>query len=136
LGYKSALKSAGIEFDPELVFEREFTTHGTMELGAAIAKRSDITALFATADVMATGIMSGIQQSGKRVPEDFSIMGFDDINWCRMTNPMLTTIHQDAGKKGEVCADMMMRLLEGQEIEETNIILPVSLVERNSVREL
>ncbi len=135
-GYKAALAAAGVSFDPSLVYEREFTTHSTMELGAALAKRTDVTAVFATADIMAAGIMSGLQQSGKRVPDDFSVVGFDDINWCRMTNPMLTTIHQDAGKKGQLAADFMVRLLEGRRIDERNVVLPVRLVERGSVRSL
>lgn len=135
-GYKKALAEAGIPFDPALVFEKEFTTHGTMELGAQLARRSDFTALFATADIMAAGIMSGLQQAGKRVPEDISIVGFDDINWCRMTMPMLTTVHQDASLKGEIAADFMMQLLEGQPPRFRSAVLPVSLTIRDSVRDL
>ena len=135
-GYKKALEAYGLPFDAALVFEREFSTHGTMQLGELLAKRADITALFATADIMAAGIMSGIQQSGKRVPDDFSIVGFDDINWCRMTMPMLTSIHQDANQKGEIAADHMMRLLELKPLPERNVILPVRLVERQSVKNI
>jgi LacI family transcriptional regulator len=101
-----------------------------------IAERSDITAVFATADVMAAGIMSGIQQNGKRVPDDVSIVGFDDINWCRMTYPMLTSVHQDANMKGEIAADYMMKLLDGESVAQKEIILPVSLSKRDSVRKL
>jgi len=135
-GYRQALKDASLPFDETLVFEREFSTHGTMELGAKLALRHDITALFATADIMAAGIMSGLQQAGRRVPEDFSIVGFDDINWCRMTNPMLTSVHQDAGRKGEIAADYMSKLLEGKPVPARSVILPVRLVERESVRML
>jgi LacI family transcriptional regulator len=136
MGYKAALGEVGIPFDPEIVFEREFSTSGTMQLGAYLAERPDITALFATADIMAAGIMSGLQQSGRKVPDQFSIVGFDDINWCRMTMPMLTTVHQDANRKGEIAADNMMALLEGEPVEERNTILPVRLVIRDSVRAL
>lgn len=135
-GYKKALDDHQIPFRNELVFEREFSTSGTTELGTMIAKRDDITAIFATADVMAAGIMAGIQQSGKRVPDDFSIVGFDDINWCRMTHPMLTSVHQDANIKGEIAADYMMKLLEGEVIQKKSVILPVSLSVRDSVRKL
>lgn len=135
-GYKQALLEHGVPYDPALVFEREFSIQGTTALGKMIAERSDITAVFATADVMAAGIMSGIQQNGKRVPDDVSIVGFDDINWCRMTYPMLTSVHQDANMKGEIAADYMMKLLDGESVAQKEIILPVSLSKRDSVRKL
>lgn len=136
MGYRQALADADVPFESGLVFEREFSTRGTMELGASLAGRRDITALFATADIMAAGIMSGLQQAGRRVPEEFSIVGFDDINWCRMTNPMLTSVHQDAGRKGELAAEYMSRLLEGKPVPSPSVILPVRLAERQSVRRL
>lgn len=135
-GYQAALAEAGIPFDPELVFPCEFSTSGTMELGHRLAERTDLTAIFATADILAAGIMSGLQQSGRLVPRDVSIIGFDDINWCRLTLPMLTTIRQDAKERGRLAAECMTRLLEGEPVGEKNIILPVELVRRDSVRSI
>lgn len=135
-GYQKALEEAKIPFDETLVFQREFSMTSTIALGEMLAGRDDITAVFATADVMAAGIMSGLQQKGKRVPDDFSIIGFDDINWCRVTNPTLTSVHQDANIKGEIAADFMKKLLEGQALEKSSVILPVSLSIRNSVKAL
>ena len=136
LGYRTALEEAGLPFDPELVLSSPFETEGMMALGRRLAKREDITAVFATADLLAAGIMSGLQQAGRRVPEDISIVGYDDIDWCRMTKPMLTTIHQDAERKGRLAAEYMLRLLGGEEVETHNRILPVKLVERDSVRKI
>jgi LacI family transcriptional regulator len=135
-GYKKALNDAKIPFDPNIVFEQGFSTTETMRLGKDLSVREDITALFATADIMAAGIMSGLQQAGRKVPDDFSIVGFDDINWCRMTMPMLTTVHQDANKKGEIAARSIMELLAGCEVIKKNITLPVRLVMRDSVKSL
>jgi len=132
-GYKKALIEHHIEFDSTLIFESEFTTQSTTELGKMFVGRKDITAVFATADVMAAGIMAGVQENGRKVPDDFSVIGFDDINWCRMTHPTLTSVHQDANVKGEIAADFMMKLLEGEPITERSVILPVSLSKRNSV---
>lgn len=132
-GYKAALAEAEIPFDATLVFEKEFSTSGTMQLGEHLAKMQDATAVFATADVMAAGIMSGLQQTGMRVPQDFSVVGFDDINWCRLTMPMLTTIHQDAAQKGQLAAEFMTHLLEGEPLREHRVVLPVHLVSRGSV---
>lgn len=132
-GYQRALAQNGIPFDPALVFECEFSTTKMMELGTSLANRKDITAVFATADMLAAGIMSGLQQAGRMVPRDISVMGFDDINWARMTMPMLTTIHQDAEAKGRIAAQCMISLLEGSAIPIQNRSLPVRLVIRDSV---
>ena len=136
LGYRQALESYGVAFDESLVFEREFTTKGTMELGERLGALGGVTAVFATADIMASGIMSGLQQSGKKVPRDISVVGFDDIEWCRMTSPTLTTVRQDANRRGRIAAKLMVELLEGRQLAERNIILPVSLQIRDSVRKL
>lgn len=136
LGYKDALSEASIEFRPELVFEQELDVNTTISLGCKLAKRNDITAVFATADILAAGIMAGIQQSGKRVPDDISVIGFDDINLCQLTSPRLTTIHQDAPLKGKLAVEFLMDMLDGNPIDNREIILPIKLVERDSVKTL
>jgi len=134
LGYKNALSEASIPFREELVFEQELDVATTIALGCKLAKREDITAVFATADILAAGIMAGIQQSGKNVPKDISVIGFDDINLCQLTSPKLTTIHQDASLKGTLAVNFLMDQLENNPIDNREIILPINLVERNSVR--
>ncbi len=133
LGYKDALAKADISFRPELVFEQELDLDTTISLGCRLAERKDITAVFATADILAAGIMAGLHQSGRKVPEEFSVIGFDDINLCQLTSPKLTTIHQDAPFKGKLAVDFLMKLLEGSNMKEREIILPISLIERESV---
>lgn len=133
LGYRKALEEHGIPFDTSLVFECDFSTSKMIVMGKKLAKRKDITAVFATADMLAAGLMSGLQHAGRMVPKDISIVGFDDINWARMTMPMLTTIHQDAEEKGRLAAKCMIRLLEHKSIENRNQTLPVQLIERESV---
>lgn len=136
LGYRAALEAAGLPFDPALVLACPFDMDTMISLGRELAGNHEITAIFATADLLAAGIMSGLQQSGRMVPRDISIVGFDDIDWCRMTMPMLTTVHQDAEEKGRLAAEYMLRLLEGEKPETRNLVLPVRLVERDSVRQI
>ncbi len=136
LGYKKALAEASISFRSEIVFEQELDTETTVALGHELAKRNDITAVFATADILAAGIMAGIQQSGKKVPDDISVIGFDDINLCRLTSPTLTTIHQDAPYKGKLAVNFLIDLLDRNTLQEREIILPIRLVERNSVKSI
>jgi DNA-binding LacI/PurR family transcriptional regulator len=64
--------------------ESEFKTRDTLALGAT-SQEHDVTPVFATADVMAAGIMSGILRADAAWPEDVSIVGFDDLNWCQLT---------------------------------------------------
>ncbi len=135
-GYRDALAEASLAFRPELVFEQEFDTETTISLGRRLAQRNDITAVFATADILAAGIMAGIQQSGKSVPEDISVIGFDDINLCRLTSPTLTTIHQDAPLKGKLAVNFLIDMLDKNPLPQREVILPIQLVERNSVKKI
>ncbi|MDR2599251.1 MAG: LacI family transcriptional regulator [Oscillospiraceae bacterium] len=133
-GYKQALDEFGIAFDKNLVFEQEIDTAHGIELGRRLGAMPNITSIFATADILAAGIMSGLRDVGVRVPDDKSIVGFDDNYLCQVTNPRLTTIHQDADNKGVLAAEMMLAQLEGKNIKNKSAILPVRLIERDSVR--
>lgn len=133
LGYKKALKEQNIPYDKKKVYQSEFSLEDTMNVGREIAQRKDITGIFCTADVMAAGVMAGIYQSGKNIPEDYSIVGFDDIRLSNLTQPALTTVHQSASKKGELAANAMINMLEGNAPTINNYTLPVELKSRDSV---
>ena len=105
-------------------------------LGRLLSEKKEITGIFASADILAAGIMAGLREKGVSVPQEKSIVGFDDNYLCRLTYPTLTTIHQDAEQKGVLATDMILAQLRNQPIENRSVILPVSLVERNSVRNL
>jgi LacI family transcriptional regulator len=136
LGYKAALKEASISFDKNLVFEHEMDITSCENLSRELIKVPDITGLIVTADVMAAGIMSGLRQQGLRIPEDISIVGFDDISLCCMVTPPLTTIHQDIHLKGKLAVEFMLERLKGKIPSKTEVTLPTYLVERESVRTL
>lgn len=135
-GYRQALLEYGVPFRKDYIFEREFDVSNGIALGKQIAEKEGVTAIFATADILAAGIIAGLHECGKRIPEDISVIGFDDINICRLITPTLTTIHQDPAEKGRVAVDFMMKRLRNEPIEKNEIILPVRLVERNSVRKI
>ncbi|MNO63967.1 HTH-type transcriptional repressor PurR [compost metagenome] len=132
-GYKKALSEANIEFNKDLVFEQELDTPTAIALGKSLAKRNDFTAIFSTADILAAGIITGLKQAGKKVPDDISIIGFDDINLCNLISPALTTIHQDAHLKGKLSVNYIIDKLENKPIHQKETILPVRVVERDSV---
>ena len=136
IGYKMALKEANIPFLDKNVYQQEITITEGIELGHKLSQRTDITAVFATADILAAGIISGVTESGKSVPEDISVVGFDDLYISSLTAPRITTIHQDPQEKGKVAVEALVSVIEGGTIENYNIILPVSLVERHSVKDI
>jgi LacI family transcriptional regulator len=135
-GYKMALKEANIPFKSKNVYQQEITITEGIELGRKLSYRTDVTAVFATADILAAGIISGLNEEGKRVPDDLSVVGFDDLYISSLTAPRLTTIHQDAQKKGQVAVETLISVIEGAIIENNNVILPVTLVEGQSVKDI
>lgn len=136
LGYKAALTKNGIQFDRTLIFEYEMDLASCFLLCDELARVPGLTAVVASADIMAAGIMTGLRDRGIRVPEDISIVGFDDLNISQMLTPPLTTIHQDMNKKGALAVNFMIQKLEGKTLSKTEEILPTYLVERKSVKTL
>ena len=135
-GYRRALAEYGVAFDPSLVFTQEISVEEGRRLGHTLSEKKEITGIFASADILAAGVMTGLRERGVCVPRDKSIVGFDDNYLSQLTNPTLTTVRQDAEKKGMLAADMILAQLRGEPIAERSVILPVSLVERESVRRL
>jgi LacI family transcriptional regulator len=133
-GYKAALKKNNIPYSPENLYQQEITLDEGIALGRVLGGRKDISAVFATADILAAGIISGLTQTGRRIPGDISIIGFDDIYYSRATSPPLTTIHQDMEERGVVAAGLMADYLEGKEGLPPDITMPVKVVERDSVK--
>jgi LacI family transcriptional regulator len=132
-GYRCALEEYHVPFDPSLVFTQEITVEEGKKLGRLLAGRKEITGIFASADILAAGIMAGLSERGITVPGDRSVIGFDDNYLARLTIPGLTTIHQDADRKGILATEMILKQLRREPIPDKSVILPVYLVERGSV---
>jgi LacI family transcriptional regulator len=135
-GYRRALAEFGVAYDPSLIFTQEITVEEGKKLGRRLSEKKHITGIFASADILAAGIMAGLSECGVTVPRDKSIVGFDDNYLSQLTIPGLTTIHQDADKKGILATDMILSQLRHEPVAEKNVILPVRLVERGSVKKL
>lgn len=133
LGYKAALAEHGIPFRKEHIFQQEMDLQSCEIVSQNIIQFPELTGLVVTADIMAAGIIRGLRMNGKQVPDDISIVGFDDINLAQLVTPPLTTIHQDMNLKGRLAVDYMLQLLEGNQPENTSITLPTKLIVRESV---
>lgn len=136
LGYKSALTKYGIPFDKNLVFEYEMDLTSCQALSRQLVEIKDLTGVVASADIMAAGIMTGLREHGKHIPDDISIVGFDDLSMSRMLTPALTTIHQDMPLKGKTAVNFMIQRLEGNSLDSNEVTLPTYLVERESVKKI
>lgn len=136
LGFSDELCSHGIILGKENCFTIESATEQTaiLSLGKEIAScRNDITGIFVTSDQIAAFLIQGLIKAGARVPEDFSIIGFDDLVVCRQMTPKLTTISQDFRQKGKLAADILFRQLLDPLSPSESLILDVELIERESV---
>lgn len=136
LGYKSALTEASIPFDESLVFECSMNLKDTYHVAEMLSKRPDVTGLITTADFLAGNIMTNLRKFNIRVPEDISVVGFDDLSICDVTNPPLTTVHQDMDLKGQIAVKFMLELLNSEMPDPYEISLSTTIVERESVRNI
>jgi len=132
-GYRAALAAAGILPDPTLEQEAE----PEIDPGRAAAEQLlDLperpTAIFAFNDNIAIGAIQAARARGIRVPEELSIVGFDDIEHATIVTPALTTVRQPLAEMGRTAVSLLMRLLEGQRFETLHVELATRLVVRDS----
>ncbi|MFT2752812.1 LacI family DNA-binding transcriptional regulator [Clavibacter sp. Sh2088] len=132
-GYRRALQDAGIAFDPALVRSGFFLTALAREPARALLSMSDRpTAIFAANDLSGIAILQVAAELGIRVPEDLSVIGFDDIPEASQMTPPLTTIRQPMQRLGTTAVDLLMSLMGGTEpeAEAMRVQLPTRLVRR------
>ncbi len=132
LGYMDALKEHDIPYSSQYVFHGNFDFASGYRLGKEIVQ-SDITAIFANNDMMAYGAIKAIREAGKKVPQDISIVGFDDLIYSEILDVPLTTIHQDMDAIADAIGKYIMKALEEDEYEVTTQVIPSYLIERASV---
>lgn len=136
-GYKDALIDSGISYDDSIVFTAETTYELGIPVGREISNRiSDITAVFASADIMALGIMEGARMNGLLIPNDLSIIGFDNIQASVFCTPKLTTISQNIAQKGEYAIDLLFEKIDTGVVKQNKIELDVEIIERHSVLQI
>ena len=134
-GYYQALKENDLEINKDWIFESDFTEKGAYLTAKKLLKyQSEITAVFAANDLMALGIIKSLKDAGLKIPEDFSLTAYDSIKLGEYIDPPLTTIASRSLEKGEKSAELLIKLIEGEEIESNQILFPPELIIRESVR--
>jgi LacI family transcriptional regulator len=132
-GYHSALAAAGILPDPALEVVADFEIPGGRRAARALLELADPpTAIFAFNDNLAIGAIQAARERGMRVPEDLSIVGFDDVEHATIVTPALTTVRQPLAEMGRTAVSLLMRLVERQRFETLRVELGTRLVVRES----
>jgi LacI family transcriptional regulator len=132
-GYRSALRTNHIPDAPELIYEGDFfQPDGYAGASAMLDLPNSPTAIFASNDVMAMGAMDAVRSRGLRIPEDMSIIGFDDIPQASLIHPALTTINQPLENMGRAATQMLLDLLHSPGSTANRIELPTQLTLRDS----
>jgi LacI family transcriptional regulator len=135
-GYRSALETAGIDFDPGLVVGARYTFEEGRRAGRELLEDLDAgrrpTAIFATSDTIALGLLRTAHELGIRVPEELSIIGFDDTLLASWTNPQLTVIKQPLFAMGQVAVERAIALANDPDRFAMPFQLETQLVVRES----
>lgn len=132
-GYRAALEAAGIAVADELIREGNFYHESGYTGGKALlALKNPPTAIFASSDQMALGVYEAVRQRGLRVPDDVSVVGFDDLPEVRWSSPPLTTVRQPLAEMGLLAARTVLRLAQGEKIESPRVELATELIVRDS----
>ena len=132
-GYREALADAGIAPDPSLEIIGDFTQEGgATAMGRLLEARPDIDAVFAASDLMAAGALAVLTATGRRVPADVAVVGFDDSPVATTTMPQLTSVRQPIEAMGHEVARLLVDAVEGSDPVPRRVILATELVRRAS----
>ena len=134
-GYRDGMKKVGIFVDEKLIVPGDYTTEtgvsGTHEL---LALENPPTAIFASNDQMAMGVFQVAEELGIRIPEDLSVVGFDNITESKYLG--LTTVDQFISDMGYVATQMLIKIIDGVPLEDQTYRMQTKLIIRNSCREI
>ncbi len=132
-GYEAALNEANIPLDKAFTFEGDWSaTSGYQAVRQFIEHGKPMTAIFAQNDRMAIGAIRALREFGQRVPDDVSIIGFDDMPLASYFDPPLTTMRQDTYKIGQAAAQMLIRAIENPKLVPEFVKKPAELIIRRS----
>lgn len=132
-GYEDGLAQVGLCVSMDLVRYGDFDAEsGYHQMNSLLEQNRDLTAVFVASDVVAFGAMSSIREHGLRIPEDISLIGFDDVPMSRYVAPSLSTVQLPVVDLARRASEMVVGLIHGEQPLETQVLLSASLLVRNS----
>ncbi|HHX8351443.1 substrate-binding domain-containing protein [Vibrio sp. Vb0937] len=136
-GYKRAMNEAGLEFNANWIIESDFECEGGYQAFKKMAQRGALpSSIFVSNDMMAMGVINAANELDIKVPDDLSIIGYDDIHIAKFMSPSLTTIHQPKYRLGQAAVETLVLKLDEKSTEAQVVQLEPALVERKSVKRL
>lgn len=133
IGYKKALIDYNYPIDNDLIINGNFEeSSGYQAVKLLLAYNMDIDAITAANDEMAIGAIRAIKESGLKIPQDISVVGFDDIQLAEYISPSLTTVNHPKYEWGEIATRILLQAIEGEKTNVDTIMLPSRLVVRKS----
>lgn len=133
-GYKRAMNEAGLEFNANWIIESDFECEGGYQAFKKMAQRGALpSSIFVSNDMMAMGVINAANELDIKVPDDLSIIGYDDIHIAKFMSPSLTTIHQPKYRLGQTAVETLVRILDDKSNDAQVVQLEPTLVVRNSV---
>jgi DNA-binding LacI/PurR family transcriptional regulator len=138
MGYRRALLSKKIDRDPDSLYLLTPTLEGAyQDMSEQLKQKKKMpTAFFADNDIIAIGAMRALEEKGYRIPEDISIIGFDDMIYCSVSNPPLTTIRVNKRGMGRIAVRHIIDKIENNEDTRSKTEICTEFVERKSVKNL
>ncbi|MEH7176860.1 LacI family DNA-binding transcriptional regulator [Neobacillus vireti] len=136
-GYKRALKEAAIPFNQDLILAADYQMDGGYLAAKTLLAEKDITAIFAFNDLMAFGVYQAAEEKGLTIPNDLSVVGFDNIKYNQLLHPKLTTIEQSVYEMGEISAKILLeQITQGGDVKNKTLYLEPTLILRESTKKL
>jgi LacI family xylobiose transport system transcriptional regulator len=136
-GFRSALESAGIPVREDLILTGEFHREDGIARGhELLSRRNPPTAIFAGSDLQAIGVYEAARERGVRIPEDLSVVGYDDLQFSGWAGPPLTTVRQPLTEMAEQATRLVLRLRDREPAESLRVDLATRLVVRGSTSRL
>jgi DNA-binding LacI/PurR family transcriptional regulator len=133
-GYRKAVEESGAGVDEALVAHGDFTEEGGRRaMRELLARRPDIDGVFAASDLMAAGARAVLRESGRRVPQDVALVGFEDSAIARHMDPALTSVRQPTEEMGRTMARVLLEEIAERASVRRHVVLATELVQRDSV---
>jgi len=136
-GYEKALREHGLKVDKDLIKVGNFKqVSGYAQAVELLTMPNPPTAIFVTNNLMTLGALNAIHDKGFKIPDDISILGFDDLSWAPSLNPPLTAVAQPTYELGRNAAELLFRKISNRDGTPVEINLPPTLIVRKSCREI
>lgn len=135
-GFSDTLRRAGYPLTPDRIFDMEYNQNFEQSVDTLCHLTQPVTAIFAASDDCAVDLLRLLKKKGYRIPEDYSIIGFDNLPVCQYTTPALTTIAQNIWQKAQYALDTLFNHLKDSSLPTQSLVLNVELIERESVYQI